>query len=214
MSRKGKSGPRWNSPSLSQNALHQQKKEAMIRAAGRAFRGRAFHDTTMDDIAKTLNVSKGALYYYVPNKQALLYECHKLAMDIGEAAYQRALREGQNGLHAFSLFLQYYIEQITEDLGSSAMLAEVSALAPEQQLEIIQLRDRQEQRYRELIEAGIADGSIRGVDPKIAVFYVIGAINWMTKWYTEEGEYDGKRIAEGFVDLMQHGLLCPTAPPP
>lgn len=212
MTKKVRQANAWNTPTLSKEGQRQLKRQALIREAGRAFRGKAFHDTTMNDIAKALNVSKGALYYYVANKQELLYECHKLAMEIGDAAWNQAEQEGNNGLDVFALFIRYYIQQVTEDLGSSAMLAEISALKSEQQAEIIQLRDQQEQRYRATIERGIEDGSIRHSNPKLATFFVIGAINWMTKWYNEGGEYSGEEIAEQFAELVQYGLSRSTTP--
>src|ERR1700742_4549354 len=51
------------------------KREAVIRAAAHAFNLKGYHNTSLDDIAAALQVTKPTVYYYVTNKEQLLYEC-------------------------------------------------------------------------------------------------------------------------------------------
>src|SRR6478735_11133643 len=51
------------------------KREAVIHAAARAFNERGYHNTSLDDIASALRVTKPTIYYYVENKEQLLFEC-------------------------------------------------------------------------------------------------------------------------------------------
>jgi AcrR family transcriptional regulator len=41
------------------------KREAVIRAAARAFNKRGYHNTSIDEIAAALNVTKPTIYYFV-----------------------------------------------------------------------------------------------------------------------------------------------------
>lgn len=53
------------------------KKEAkcrVVQAAGRVFSKKGYHDTSMDDIAGELGVSRGALYQYFKSKDDILQE--------------------------------------------------------------------------------------------------------------------------------------------
>src|SRR5712675_1808866 len=54
---------------------HSVKRDAVIRVAARAFNERGFHNTSLDDIAAALEVTKPTIYYYVSNKEQLLFEC-------------------------------------------------------------------------------------------------------------------------------------------
>jgi len=49
----------------------QEAKDRIVKAAYEVFAKRGYHDTTMDDIAERLNVSKGALYQYFNSKEEL-----------------------------------------------------------------------------------------------------------------------------------------------
>ena len=53
----------------------QAKKEAVLLAAARLFTKNGFQHTSLDDIARSLGVSKPTLYYYVDNKEQILFDC-------------------------------------------------------------------------------------------------------------------------------------------
>src|SRR2546421_12369540 len=51
------------------------KREAVIRAAAHAFNRKGYHNTSLDDIAAALEVTKPTVYYYVTSKEQLLFQC-------------------------------------------------------------------------------------------------------------------------------------------
>ena len=66
------------------------KRDAVIRAAAHAFNQRGFHNTSLDDIAAALEVTKPTVYYYVSNKEQLLYECFLAGVEPIRAALREA----------------------------------------------------------------------------------------------------------------------------
>src|SRR5512139_1655445 len=60
---------------------HALKREAVILAAARAFAERGYHNTSLDDLAASLKVTKPTLYLYVPNKEAILFECFRAGLE-------------------------------------------------------------------------------------------------------------------------------------
>src|SRR3990172_9417701 len=58
-------------------AKHRRRRGEILEAALRAFRDQGYHATTLDDIAAQLGVRKTALYHYFPDKEAILYACHR-----------------------------------------------------------------------------------------------------------------------------------------
>src|SRR5437773_10131185 len=60
------------------------KREAVIRAAAREFNRKGYHNTSLDDIAARLEVTKPTVYYYVTSKAPLLFQCF-VAGEIGRA---------------------------------------------------------------------------------------------------------------------------------
>src|ERR1700751_1142135 len=64
------------------------KREAVIRAAAHAFNLKGYHNTSLDDIAAALEVTKPTVYYYVTNKEQLLYECFVAGIEQIRAAFR------------------------------------------------------------------------------------------------------------------------------
>lgn len=202
----GRASPAWTNVVQSRDEQFNLKRLALLREAARAFSARGYHDTSLDDVARTLGVTKPALYYYVKNKQEILFACHRLAQELGDQALAFAEGAGRNGRETVVLLGRRYIELITSELGSFAVLSEYDALDPENRAVIARRRDAFDRRFRELIAAGIADGSIREVDPKLTVFFFMGTINWMTRWFRPDGPIPGERIAEQFADLLDEAI--------
>ncbi len=197
---------RWNDAVLTRDEQYRLKRQAVIREAGRAFSKEGFHGTSLEDIAKTLNVTKAALYHYVKGKHEILYECHRLAHELGDEAIAVARRDGKNGLEKLTHFLTNYIETLTGEFGSCVVLTDIDSLRADDREEIIARRDKFDRAFRAIIQEGIDDGSIRKCDPKLADLMIMGAVNWIPKWYSPEGARSGREIAEGFVALLVHGL--------
>jgi AcrR family transcriptional regulator len=204
--RRGRHALAWKNVVLSRDEQFALKRAALLRQAARAFSAHGYHDTSLDDVAKALGVTKAALYYYVKNKQEILFECHMQAQDLGVAALQFSEENGRTGRDKILLLATKYIELITSEMGSFAVLTEFDALDAGNRTVISRRRDKFDQQFRTLVNRGIADGSIRPIDAKLTVFFFMGAINWMTRWFSPDGPLTGKEIARHFADLLDKAI--------
>jgi len=206
--------PRWKNSLQTNQDIQRLKREAVLKEAGRAFAKRGYHNTSLDEVAKALQVSKGTLYNYVKDKQEILYECHKLALDIGDRAFEFEREQGMNGAEILRHTMTRYITLLTEELGACSVLTEVDALHRADRTQVVKRRDAFERSFIAIIELGIKDGSIRPVDPKLAVFTFMGAFNWLPRWYSPEGRLTGEQIGEQMADLLMSGLHAEAGPRP
>lgn len=186
-------------------AKRERRREEILRAALRAFREHGYHQTTLDDIAARLDVRKGALYHYFPDKESILYECHRESLGELEriVAASRALATPREKLRHV---IREHVRVMTNTLEGSPLAFEVPALRPKRQAEIIAARDRYERDLRRLVEQGIRDGAFRRVDAKVAAFAMLGAINWIARWYRPEGSLQADTLGAQFADHLLDGL--------
>jgi TetR/AcrR family transcriptional regulator len=206
-SNRGSGQRKWSPLIESPEEQFEAKKRIVITEATRAFGRKGYEATSLDDVARALNVTKAALYYYFENKQELLFECHLLAMDMGDRAYRQGVAEAAgNGLSKLRGFIVTYVQSLTSELGASAVLQEIRAMQPEHQAVILQRRRDFDHRLRALVDEGVRDGSIRACDPKLVVFWLMGAINGLPRWFDPEGTLSGQEIAEAFIDLLLRGI--------
>lgn len=206
---KGLTAARWNDAIQSRDELVEAKRQAMIRAAGRAFRLKGFHGTSLDEVAAALNVTKPTLYYYVNSKQDLLYRCHNYALDLGEQALVHA-REGRSGLDRLQRMLTRYVELITNDFASYSLLSDVNDMSAEQRAAIQKRRRGFDREFRSFVEQGIEDGSIRPCEPKVAVAWFMGAVNGIPRWFDPDGALSGADVARMYCELVTRGLEAPA----
>ena len=182
------------------------KRDAVILAAARAFRERGYHNTSLDDLAGSLKVTKPTLYLYMPNKEAILFECFRAGLAQIQATLDDV--EGASGPAREKLFafIRGYATAIVGDFGWCMLRAEDQHLGTAMSRRIKLLKAGIDRRMRALIEAGVADGSIRACDTRMTAFALAGALNWMGHWYREDASLRPHEIADRFIDVFNRGL--------
>jgi AcrR family transcriptional regulator len=183
------------------------KREAVIRTAARAFNARGYHNTSLDDIAATLEVTKPTLYYYVENKEQLLFECFCAGLEPVRAAFRDARTSDRSAHERLHAVLLRYAQAIASEFGWCMVRAEDQDLSDDMRAHVKALKSEIDQGIRRLLREGIADGSIAECDPKMTAFALAGALNWIAHWYRDNQPQSAAQIAAAFVALFENGLL-------
>jgi TetR/AcrR family transcriptional regulator len=197
------------SPTVSAHvrAKRDRRRKEILHAALRAFREKGYHGTTLDDIAERFGVRKTALYHYFPDKEAILYACHQESLAeldrivAGSRAYDTAIER-------LAYVIREHVRVMTETLEGSPLAFEVTSLSAERQRDVIAGRDRYERALRRIIAQGVADHEFRQLNPKIAVFAILGSINWIARWYRPEGALQAEELGREFAEHLVGGLTC------
>jgi TetR/AcrR family transcriptional regulator len=199
---------RWANTLPDREEVLEMKRKAIIREAAKVFNRRGSHGATLDDVALRLGVSKAALYRYVQSKHDLLYACHEEAMEIARECMDKGEAEGRNGLEKIQIGMSGYLREMIGTMGVPVLILEENALTGTQADHIIALRDEFEKRMRRLVEEGISDGSILTLNPKLAMFMLLGAVHWVTKWYSPDGPWTAEDVAEALIEMATRGLAA------
>jgi AcrR family transcriptional regulator len=186
------------------------KREAVIRAAARAFNAGGYHNTSIDEIAAALNVTKPTIYYYVANKEQLLLECILTGLERVLEPFRRPRPAGVSAREQLNEIIRHYAQAIASEYGGCMVRAEDLGLAPESMARIKQLKSEIDQSMRRLLEEGARDGSIETHDPKMTAFALAGALNWIAHWYRENRSMTAAEIADAFVRIFNCGLIPRT----
>ena len=90
--------------------------------------------------------------------------------------------------------------------GGAALHLELDALPKPLFKKIVQKRDKYERGVRDLIAAGQRQGLVRSGEPKLQAFALLGALNWVARWY-RPGDGDPDQIRHSFREQLLRGLL-------
>ena len=185
----------------------QIKREAVIRAAAHAFNHKGYHNTSLDDIAAALKVSKPTVYYYVSNKEQLLFECFVAGIEPIRGAFRKARRLKASARVRLQAVLGHYGQAVASEFGWCMVRAEDQDRSPVMSAHIKSLKSEIDQGIRRLLREGVQDGSIHPCDPKMTAFALAGALNWIAHWYRENQSMTGAQIAAAFITVFENGLI-------
>ena len=187
-------------------AKRRRRRAEILLAALRAFRDKGYHATTLDDIAERLGIRNTALYHYFPDKEAILYACHRESLAEVDRLLTEATARCERAPDQLAYIIREHVRVMTETLQGSPLGFEVSSLSPKHQVEVIAARDRYERGVRQIIIRGQREGAFRSVNPKIAAFAIFGAINLIARWYSPDGTIQTQKLGSEFADHLVGGL--------
>jgi AcrR family transcriptional regulator len=187
-------------------ASWEARRTEIFRSLGLALRERGLASLTVQDIADRLGMTKGNLYYYFRNKQDLLYGCHVACMRLSLRALAEVRRSAEPPGTRLRRVLTRHIRAITDEVYGAVLLTDLESLTPLQRRRYVAMRDRFERGVRQLIREGRRRREFRKLDARLAGFAILGAINWIPKWYDPRGALSSAEIAEAFADFLVTAL--------
>jgi len=182
------------------------QRDRMLRAAAHCFNRKGYSGTSLKDVADMLGLTDAALYYYVRNKEELVYLCYVHAADAGREAMQRAIDEGNTGLEQVRLYIRYHIDCIVGENGPLAIMSEIPSLKPDHREEVLELSRMHSSKFEAILQRGIEDGSIAACDVRMTGNAIMGSINWIPKWFHGDAEVAGK-VLDQFPAILSRALV-------
>jgi len=204
-------GSRVTARGFDRDEQNRLKQEAFYKAGTWLFNKKGFNGASLDEIADNLNVSKGAFYYHIRNKEDLLYSCYNHSLTILEGVYGEAESAGSNGLEKIDYACRRTFLIQNSERGPLIRYNTITALPTVRRLEVLARTDAANNHFLDFLAEGVADGSIRPVDPLVARNLLAGAINAsmdITLWRRVDNIDEAAR---DYFDVFFNGLL-PRAP--
>jgi len=190
-----------------------KRRVEILQSAAAAFRRRGYHGASMGEIARALRMTKGSLYYYFENKEEILFFCHDYSLDVLLEVLERV--EGGGGSPAARLqsLIESFVHHILDDLRGTAMTLEFEELSPPLLRRVIAKRDRFDKGVRRLLQEGMDAGELAPGDPKLLAFALLGAVNWIPRWFDPAGRARSEEIGRVFARCLVAGLRPEAARP-
>ena len=191
------------SPAPSRPSRSDSQRQAILDAACLLFIEKGVGGTNINDIADAVGMTRTALYYYFPSKEAML---EALAHDVTERASalskQVALQAElppDEGLR--QLILRHAELILSHPLQFRAVERSESSLPDAQRNIARSARRAVRDDFVAMIERGIAQGMFLPIDAKVAAFSIIGMCNWGAWWFDSRSGAPVEPLAELIADL-------------
>jgi TetR/AcrR family transcriptional regulator, cholesterol catabolism regulator len=180
--------------------------EDLLRVSAAVFAQQGYSATSLQSIAERIGILKGSLYYYINSKEDLLFEIIHGVLDqaiTGLEELAAAPKPAVERLHDAIVFhVKYLIQKHTE---TTVFLHEFQRLSRQRRRQIPSAR--YEEIFKQLIEEAQAEKSIRPeLDPVIAARLVLGATNWIYRWYRPTEVTNPDKLSEEIANQLIRGI--------
>lgn len=200
-------------PARGRAAQRALKRDAVLRTAAQLFNEKGYAAVTLDEVAERLGVSKPTVYYYVDGKDSILYECVRTGLEMLKTAIQGVDAAGGSAAQKLEAAMRAYVDIVTQDFGMCIIRVGEDPLPPEGRQKLRRMKAELDREFRELIRAGVAEGTLAPCDPKLAAFTVAGALSWIGRWYQPGGALSPTAIADQCIGVLMQGLRHPAPAP-
>ena len=179
-------GERW-SPRLLDLAGEDDRssQQQFLLAATRLINELGYRGASVQRIASELNVTKGSFYHHLDAKDDLVVACYKRSLDTIADAQRHADEAGGSHWHRLSSVIATLLDIQFSEGGPLLRTTALSGLPRQVRSAMVARSNRIARRYAGTISDGIAEGSIRAVDPLIAAQALMALQNAafdMRKW--------------------------------
>lgn len=179
-------------------------REPIVAGAARLFRERGFADTSMQDIAAAVGLSRPAVYHHFENKQEILAalveevtlhsarETERIAAS-GAGSDPRELLKNVVRAHASAILHkpELFAVLLREERNLPAKIRDLQRSGKRALLD----------RFAGILQAGVDAGVFRAVDPAFTALCIFGMCNWTIEWFRPNGLVGQEQAAETIAEL-------------
>lgn len=180
----------------------------ILRAAETTFSERGYQATTLDDLAVAARISRATFYSYFSSKDELLRRMYREVISSTQASIERIAREDLPAPEKLRRIVRFIVSYLaTHKPLMQVFFSELLSLTSTMNRSVTQAN----RAFCDVIEGVVAEGVRTGVfiplHPKRFTYILLGACNWMHRWYRPGGEWTSDIIAEEIIHVLESGCL-------
>jgi TetR/AcrR family transcriptional regulator, cholesterol catabolism regulator len=183
------------------------RRDQIISVAQEMMRTQGYQGTSMRDIAAALQIEAASLYNHISSKEEILKStCFGMA-----EKFLTAVHEVNdiyfNAEEKLKMAVKNHVVILTQNLDASfVFIHEWRNLAANSLKEFIQLRNKYENEFKQILADGENEGLFNEVNNKFAVLTILSSLNWVVEWYSPKGEMSPTQIADKLTEFILTGL--------
>ncbi len=184
----------------------------VYRTAAQIILRKGYDATSVNDIANALGMTKAGLYHYINGKKELLFDIMNFGLDELEEEVVTPAHAIADTSTRLRFVIASHARLVTRGQGAITILVdEITALTPAQNRKITRRKREYFDCLRDLLNQMKAEGKLHDVDTTAATFSLLGMINWLSRWFRQDGALTEEQVAEEIVKIALHGLLRPES---
>ncbi|WP_326537487.1 TetR/AcrR family transcriptional regulator [Pseudorhodoferax sp.] len=178
------------------------KREQIILAAVDLFFTNGYQQTTLDEVAGRLNVTKPFIYYHFKDKEALLSEISQRAVREANEALKTAIEAPGTPTERLHWAVKTLMKAVIEQQRYTAVFfREQKNLSEEVRGPVYAQHREYDKLLVTLLNEGIAKGEFTIADPHVCALGLSGMTGWAYNWYRPDGRLPADTISALMAEM-------------
>jgi len=181
----------------------------VLHSAAELFAANGFAGTSVRTVPGRARLTKAGLYYHIRDKEDLLYRICEETIATILAGGRRALTGVTDPRERIAALINNHAEFFRDRPDNLTVLnRDLNSLSVAPRAAIRKL----ERAYLDLLRSAIVDGRKAGVvrrhlDPTVAAFTLLSALNTLNQWYDPKGRVGHRALVKQITTLLCDGLF-------
>ncbi|OUM85478.1 MAG: hypothetical protein BAA01_10390 [Bacillus thermozeamaize] len=190
---------------MGRNARHISP-QAIVEVAARLFYANGYKNTSLEEVAKILQVTRPAIYHYFKSKEDIIHTIIQQVLEKVRAYAEEILAKPQPAHRKFEELLHRHILLILENkIEMGIFFEEQKNLPPHITQKTLRFIDEYYSQLTHLYREGVKTGHFIDKNPSLAVQTLFGACNWAYKWYNPSGTCSKEEVAQLILEMLMRG---------
>jgi AcrR family transcriptional regulator len=187
--------------------------QILLDGAAELFNLRGISATSVADVADILGISRASLYYYIDDRDDLVFQCYLRACEL--TAEDLAAAAGEpTGLARTLAFVEHALQATRP---TAAVLSEIDALSGARAQAVKAANDLNTATLIGFIAQGVDDGGIRACDAEVIAQAIAGMLAWaqlLPQWSgSKQMQALRARTSKVMISLLTTGLATERGRP-
>ena len=192
-------------PSL-REIRYREKRRQLLETAARLFAQKGYEKVSLDEIAARLKLTKASLYYYFKSKDEIFFLIQMDAIEQANAGLEKVLAMKTGPEEKLKEAIKNHVRIVTRDYVTGTFRQKELVLPGRFMNRLVEMRDRFEKNFEQIILEGIEAGVFHSKYWKLAVLSILGTLNAIPRWYSPQGELSVEEIGEALACFVVKGL--------
>ena len=181
-------------------------KDAILTEAKQLFSVKGYRGTTLQDLTSSFGVSRPSIYYYYKSKMEILSELHSKGFTEANISFDEILATDIPTQEKFRKILEVHTITLANDTELHKIFFQDEMEMPiKLRKEIRKRRKDYTNKIIDVYKKGVSEGIFKDIDPKMAVYLLLGACNWLTMWYSPKKDTGPEEVVQSLMEILCKG---------
>ncbi len=182
-------------------------KDAILSEAKQLFSIKGYKGTTLRDLTSSFGVSRPSIYYYYKSKMEILSELHSKGFNEAMNNFDKILSTDLDTKEKFRQILEVHTRNLANDTELSKIFyLDEMEMPGKLRNEIKKRRRGYTEKIVEVYKRGVEERIFKKIDPKMAVYLLLGACTWLTMWYSPRKDIKPEIIVTYLMNILTEGF--------